>query len=66
MGVGPVGPRTPGWKAAAKRRETEGGPGRNCLSAAGRAGAIGTRGTSGSGLAAAAAVGELFSPAGLP
>lgn len=54
--AGPVGTGTLGWKAAAKRRE-KGGPRRKCLSAAGRAGAIGTRGTSGSGLAFATAVG---------
>lgn len=56
-----MGPGTLGWTAAAKRRE-KGGPCRKCLSAAGRAGAIGTRGTSDSGLAFATAVGTLGFP----
>lgn len=51
---------------AAAKPGAEGGPGRKCLSAAGRAGAVRTRGTSGSGLAAAGAEWRCPFPLGLP
>lgn len=58
------GAENAGLEVGSPAREKGRRPGRKCLSAAGRASAIGTRGTSGSGLAAAAAIGTLSSPLG--